>query len=279
MPCVFISYSWDSEEHKLWVRNLAEELCRDGVDVILDRWDLESGKSVTMFMENAISKSDYILIICTPNYKLKADSGIGGVGYEKSIISAQALYAEKDGKVIPILRSGNWKDASPVWLLDKMYEDLSGDPYSEENYIRLLAAIHNIELPRPSVKKGKPIQKINQFYAHAADIKAEDGFSDKTIQTRDRGRSGQSLNMDELISVDDIMKALKEAETCGECKVLDYRLSQINNEDKRICHYLFHGNQRQRNYAALYFKRKGRFDLVKQAYDEGKIDRIQAFAK
>ncbi len=39
-PVIFISYSWDSEEHKEWVLNLANKLCDDGIDVILDRYHL-----------------------------------------------------------------------------------------------------------------------------------------------------------------------------------------------------------------------------------------------
>ena len=39
-PTVFISYSHDSDEHKNWVLQLATRLRSNGVDVILDRWNL-----------------------------------------------------------------------------------------------------------------------------------------------------------------------------------------------------------------------------------------------
>jgi hypothetical protein len=38
-PTAFISYSWDDEEHKAWVKQLAARLRGDGVDVALDQWD------------------------------------------------------------------------------------------------------------------------------------------------------------------------------------------------------------------------------------------------
>ena len=163
MPRVFISYSWEDNEHKSWVRDLAISLRKDGVDIILDQWNLSLGDSLTEFMESSISKSDYVLIICTPNYKMKADKRIGGVGYEESIITAQAMYGCDKTKFIPILRRGNWRESAPIWLMDRMYEDLSGKPYAEENYIHLLATIHNIEIVLPPVGQ-MPIEKINRTF-------------------------------------------------------------------------------------------------------------------
>lgn len=38
-PVIFISYSWTTPEHELWVYNLAERLMSsDGIDVKLDKW-------------------------------------------------------------------------------------------------------------------------------------------------------------------------------------------------------------------------------------------------
>jgi len=36
IPSAIISYSWDSEEHKTWVREIATRLRRNGVDIKLD---------------------------------------------------------------------------------------------------------------------------------------------------------------------------------------------------------------------------------------------------
>lgn len=38
---VFISYSWTNVTHEKWVLELAERLVSDGVDVVLDKWDLK----------------------------------------------------------------------------------------------------------------------------------------------------------------------------------------------------------------------------------------------
>ena len=42
-PRVFVSYSHDTEPHKDWVLQLATRLVANGVDVILDQWDLTLG--------------------------------------------------------------------------------------------------------------------------------------------------------------------------------------------------------------------------------------------
>ena len=43
-PKVFISYSHDSPEHRRWVSELAVKLRHNGIDAILDQWDLGSGR-------------------------------------------------------------------------------------------------------------------------------------------------------------------------------------------------------------------------------------------
>ena len=213
MPKVFISYSWEDVDHKSWVRELAFSLRKDGVEVILDQWDLILGDSLTEFMETSISKSDYVLIICTPNYKMKADRRIGGVGYEESIITAQAMYGCKKTKFIPILRRGNWKESAPIWLLDKMYEDLSGEPYAEENYFHLLATIHNIEILPPSVGQV-PIEKIKNTFNNMLFHSREEEFLNSTVQKQKDTVDG-IVSRKKLNCVDDIMLALKEAKTTG----------------------------------------------------------------
>ena len=48
-PKVFISHSHDSESHKAWVLRLATALRDNGVDAVLDRWDLSPGQDTAAF--------------------------------------------------------------------------------------------------------------------------------------------------------------------------------------------------------------------------------------
>jgi hypothetical protein len=90
-PEVFISYSHDSQDHKLWVLNLATRLRTNGVDAILDQWDLGPGGDLPHFMEQSISRSSRVLMVCTERYVEKANAGTGGVGYEKMIVTSDLV--------------------------------------------------------------------------------------------------------------------------------------------------------------------------------------------
>jgi len=107
-PRAFISYSWDSEEHKSWVRNLAERLVINGVDARLDQWHVAPGQSLTQFMEKEVHECDFILIVCTEIYCKKSTSRSGGVGYEQQIISGQLVSGTPREKFIPIVRNGEF---------------------------------------------------------------------------------------------------------------------------------------------------------------------------
>ena len=65
MTKVFISYAWESEEHLEWVKALANRLLSDGIDAVLDQYDLELGDRLPQFMEQSVRSSDYVLIVCT----------------------------------------------------------------------------------------------------------------------------------------------------------------------------------------------------------------------
>ena len=51
---VFISYSHDSQAHKDWVLGLAEYLTVNGIEVLLDQWDVGLGDDLAAFMEKAV---------------------------------------------------------------------------------------------------------------------------------------------------------------------------------------------------------------------------------
>lgn len=141
-PKVFVSYSWDDDEHKNWVRGLATELRRDGVDVILDHWHLAPGDQLPKFMETSVRENDFVIMICTPKYKYKSDNRVGGVGYEGDIITAEIYQAGNRRKFIPILRGEDWGLSAPSWLVGSYYIDLRGNTYYSSSYKELVNTIH-----------------------------------------------------------------------------------------------------------------------------------------
>jgi hypothetical protein len=152
IPTAFISYSWDSDDHKLWVRKLAERLRSQGVKVILDQWDLKVGGDRTHFMASRIDSSDFVIIVCTPTYAAKANNREGGVGYEAMIITSQVARRTLQDKFIPVLRSGAWDDSAiPIWLQSKIGADLRGNPYDQKQYDTLILVASS-----PTTKTASP---------------------------------------------------------------------------------------------------------------------------
>jgi hypothetical protein len=108
-PRVFISYSWDSLEHRRWVRFLAERLRINGIDARLDQWHIKAGESFTRFMEEEVTASDFVIAVCTPAFARKSNTRQGGAGYEQQIVSGLLVSGSPRSKFIPIIRSGEYE--------------------------------------------------------------------------------------------------------------------------------------------------------------------------
>ncbi len=139
---VFISYSWDSEKHKVWVLALAKRLREDGIDAIIDQTHLSLGARSPEFMERSVRESRCVLVVCTETYKGRFDSREGGAGYEGHIITGEIINEVGGNKFIPVLRSGDWKSAMPTALSGTIGVDLRND--SPDEYRRLVKRLHGL---------------------------------------------------------------------------------------------------------------------------------------
>jgi hypothetical protein len=145
IPKVFVSYSHDSQEHKKWVLDFATRLRNTGVDAILDQWELKPGDDLPHFMERNLTVADHVLMVCTERYVEKANTGAGGVGYEKMIITADLLKTIDSNKVIPIIhQQGTHK--LPTFLRSKLFLDFSRDDQFEFSFDELIRTLHNAPL-------------------------------------------------------------------------------------------------------------------------------------
>ncbi len=162
-PRVFISYSWDSLEHKNWVLELAMRLRSEGgVKVTLDYWCLWPGADRERIIEENIRESDFVILVCTPTYAERANKREGGVGYEAVIITGELYESSHQNKFIPVLRAGSWTVSLPTRMKSIVGVDLRNNPFSEEAYTALLRALHNSP-PKPPEVGPKP-----NFSAHIA---------------------------------------------------------------------------------------------------------------
>lgn len=139
-PKCFISYSWDGEEHQSWVRRLASKLQNSGVETFLDQWDVYPGINLAQYMETSIRDSDYVILVCTHNYAKKANLGLGGVGYEKSIVTGEIYGQHKTKKFIPILR-GDPELSRPSYLKSRAYIDFRDEAKFEKSSEEILRHI------------------------------------------------------------------------------------------------------------------------------------------
>jgi len=168
-PRVFISYSWTTPQHEVWVEDLAKSLVQDGIDVILDKWVLKEGHDKYEYMESMVTDPSVnkVLMICDRAYKEKADSREGGVGTETQIISPElyaktaqskfvALIAEVDENGMPFL---------PVFYKTRIYIDLSRDADYTTGYDRLIRWAHD----KPLHEKP-PLGKMPEYLNNSRNL-------------------------------------------------------------------------------------------------------------
>ncbi|HFI0113895.1 TPA: toll/interleukin-1 receptor domain-containing protein [Streptococcus suis] len=167
-PKVFISYSWDSDSHIKWVKQLSDKLRANGIDSNIDQDTLVLGDRLPEFMEKQITDSDFVLIVCTKNYKEKADSRKNCVGYEGHIISGEIFSLNNERKFIPILKENKPSEVLPTFLSGKLGVHLP-DSINEQdkNFQELLATIFNVN-KKPVLGKipnfvSLPKEKVETF--------------------------------------------------------------------------------------------------------------------
>ena len=152
-PSIFISYSHDTDEHKDWVHAFASDLVLNGVDVTLDQWDLRPGQDIVSFMHSSLARADRVLLVCSENYVQKTDSGKGGVGYEKLIVSAEIAAKTDTAKFIPIVRNNASDLKLPQFLGARLFLDFNNDLRYAISLKECLHELHGIPL-RPKPKLG-----------------------------------------------------------------------------------------------------------------------------
>lgn len=151
-PSVFISYSHDDDLHKEWVYKLACKLVENGVNTLLDQWDVQLGSNLIAFMEKGLSNSDRVLVICSDKYNKKSNDGMGGVGYEKIILTSELFQNQDTAKFIPCIRGVAEKLKTPISLSGRTYIDFSDDSAFEKNFNHLLHELFEVPMrPKPEL--------------------------------------------------------------------------------------------------------------------------------
>ncbi|MGM4987516.1 SEFIR domain-containing protein [Tardiphaga sp. 841_E9_N1_2] len=177
-PKAFISYSWTSPKHEQWVIELANELVENGVDVILDKWNLREGHDAIQFMESMVTDTSVtkVIIVSDKNYAEKADNRKGGVGTESQIMSPEIYRKADQTKFVAIVSEldDEGEPYLPKFLVSRIYIDMTESRYAT-NFDQLLRWLHG----KPAYVKP-PLGKIPEFLS--------DSRAPSTTKTRSKAR-------------------------------------------------------------------------------------------
>lgn len=161
-PTAFVSYSWDSKEHKNWVLSLVSKLFENRVETSIDVFETQTGTvNLNNMMIKNIKDKDYTIIVLTEEYAKKADNLQGGVGFETNMLIPFIM--DNLQKIIPIVHTkGDKSKAIPFYLKGVHYIDFSDDEQFEEAFNELLHRIYKVDLiekpklgTRPNLKPKK----------------------------------------------------------------------------------------------------------------------------
>jgi len=157
-PKVFISYSWDGQARQDQIVELVQRLAADGVDTIVDIYDLKEGDDKNHFMEKMVTdvSVSHVLVLCDKKYSEKANARQAGVGTESQIISQEIYSQVSQSKFIPLIyeKNDNEEAYTPIFFKSRIYIDFSTPEKENENWERLIRLLHGKpELIKPQVGK------------------------------------------------------------------------------------------------------------------------------
>ena len=193
---VFISYSWDSENHKNWVRKLADALEElQELHVIWDGYDLDALTDKNKFMESGICDSDYVVVIATKKYKEKADNRSGGVGIETYLASAvhwDGLQKLDKTKVIVALRE---PESVPNYLKGHLYFDFTTDDMYNESEAKLRRAFQWApRAPRPQKSRSLASDEHRYTFTKVEDLIRVGHTNRRPIVNKEQGTNFSGSN-------------------------------------------------------------------------------------
>lgn len=160
-PRVFISYSWSSPGHQDRIRKWAEQLINDGVDVVLDIWDLKEGDDKYAFMEKMVTDESvtHVLVFSDSGYTAKADARKAGVGTESQIISREVYSKVQQSKFIPVVCefNGDSEPFLPTFFQSRIWIDFSSPEAANENWERLIRVLYGKPMHEKPALGNAPI--------------------------------------------------------------------------------------------------------------------------
>lgn len=123
----------------------AERLLGDGVDVVIDIFDLKEGHDKNHFMEKMVTDQTitHVLVMCDKVYAEKANARKAGVGTESQIISSEVYGKVAQSKFIPIACefSDEREPFVPAFMKSRIFVDFSSPEATNKNWEQLVRVL------------------------------------------------------------------------------------------------------------------------------------------
>lgn len=239
-PRVFVSYSWSSEDHKDRVRLLVDRLIGDGVDVLLDVYDLREGDDRFVYMERSVTDPSVTKVIAITDraYKEKMDGRKGGVGIEGTIMSAkvyQQVSGENNKFVAVVFETElDGKASLPAMFDSKFYIDMTTDELLEANYEQLVRFLYNKPLRKKPVLGRQPGYLLEDDRPQLMTLGKAAAVRDAV--TRDRMLMARGLLADYLDALESVLTATTPA-------VKDRRHADLEVGRREIARFVTYRNE------------------------------------
>ena len=231
-PKIFISYAWGNIEYQRRVLAFATDLINDGIDVILDKWDLSEGRDTYAFMEKCATDKSItnVLMLLDPVYAENADGRLGGVGTETQIISSEVYGKVEQDKFIPVVFARDEDDnvCKPTYLKALLHFDLSKEESYDSEYQRLVKRLYGIEIyakpqlgnrpewvDTPKVTASKTIAKYEKLKQNDLPVVKNELFSSNLNTIKElflrygEDNASNSLEYGEYINLYDGMQEIR----------------------------------------------------------------------
>jgi tetratricopeptide (TPR) repeat protein len=166
---VFISYSQhDPTQHSRRVREFAQALADDGLDVELDQYHQNEPVDWPRWCEERLRKenSDFVLMICSAEYKNRIEGRVAadkgrGVFWEGGIIDDYLYEAKANERFIPILLDDEGEESLPQivrgWTRFRVSDfGIASGEVGYTNLYRLLTTQPGVIKPKPGERKVLP---------------------------------------------------------------------------------------------------------------------------
>jgi SEFIR domain len=122
-PRVFLCYAHGHRKHMNAVLTLGKLLVKCGIDVHMDRWDLQSRRDWYRWALEEIPSADFVLVIASPLCQAVGDGRVGnkenlGLQAEMTILR-ELLQSDRDrwtSKILPVVLPGGSINDIPLFL-------------------------------------------------------------------------------------------------------------------------------------------------------------------